>query len=61
MTEHDDNRVHYLLDACEVRGHLNIKPDVHRKRAEEEERMKLQMDEWAYQDWCDAEFMARHE
>lgn len=27
MTEHEDNRVHYLIDACEVRGHLDIKPD----------------------------------
>lgn len=27
MTEHEDNRVHYLVDACEVRGHLDIKPD----------------------------------
>lgn len=27
MTEHEDNRVHYLSDACEVRGHLDITPD----------------------------------
>ena len=27
MTEHEDNRVHYLVEACEVRGHLDIKSD----------------------------------
>lgn len=42
----------------QAKKYLEIPKDVHRKRAEEEERMKRQMEEWEYQDWCDAEFMA---
>lgn len=44
----------------QAKKYLEIPADVHRQREEEQERLKRQMEEWAYQDWCDAEFMERY-
>lgn len=44
----------------QAKKYLEIPKDIHRKRAEEEERIKTQMEEWEYQDGCDAEFMAHY-
>lgn len=48
-----------------AKEYLQVPKDVHRKRLEEEKRMKeeekrmeKQREEWEYQDWCDAEFMS---
>ena len=44
----------------QAKKYLEVPADVHRQREEERERVKRQMDEWEYEDACDAEFMRTH-